>query len=87
MITAGFPTTIAFAGTSLVTTAPAPTNAFSPILRPGNIVAFAPIIAPFSTIVFGNAAGYCFERGFLSFVKATHGPIKTLSYNVMPSHT
>ena len=43
--------TIAFSGTSLVTTAPAPTNAFLPIFIPGKMVALAPILAPFSTIV------------------------------------
>ena len=40
---AGFPTTTALFGTSLVTTAPAPTTAFSPIVTPGSIVTFTPI--------------------------------------------
>ena len=35
---AGFPTTIALAGTSFVTTAAAPTIAFSPIVTPGRMV-------------------------------------------------
>src|SRR5260370_17667940 len=48
---AGFPTTMAFAGTSLVTTLPAPTIAFSPIVTPERIVTPEPIDAPFLTIV------------------------------------
>src|SRR5260221_11545069 len=43
---AGFPTTIVFAGTFFVTTLPAPTIAFSPIVTPPSIVAFDPIVAP-----------------------------------------
>ena len=60
--------TIAFSGTSLVTTAPAPTNAFFPTFIPGNIVAFAPILAPSAITVFAKESGYCFDRGFLSLV-------------------
>jgi len=41
----GFPTTTAPAGTSLVTTAPAPIKALSPILIPGLNTAPAPIEA------------------------------------------
>jgi hypothetical protein len=40
---AGTPPTIEFSTTSLVTTAPAATIAFSPIVTPGRIVAPAPI--------------------------------------------
>ena len=47
----GVPTTSAYAGTSFVTTEPAPTIAQRPIFMPGKIVAFAPIAAPSSTCV------------------------------------
>ncbi len=43
---AGLPTTIARAGTSFVTTAPAPTNASSPISTPGQRIAPPPTRAP-----------------------------------------
>jgi hypothetical protein len=39
---AGEPTTTVFAGTSFVTTEPAPTTALSPMLTPGSTVTFAP---------------------------------------------
>src|SRR5690606_12697304 len=42
---AGTPVTIAWSGTSRVTTAPAPTSAPSPITTPARIVAFEPIEA------------------------------------------
>lgn len=44
---AGIPPTIVLSGTSLETTAPAATTAFSPIVTPGKIVALAPIHAFF----------------------------------------
>src|SRR5207302_10174842 len=43
---AGFPATIEFAGTLFVTTLPAPTMAFSPMVTFGRIVAPDPIEAP-----------------------------------------
>ena len=43
MTFAGTPATTVLAGTSFVTTAPAATTEFSPIVTPGKIVAFAPI--------------------------------------------
>ncbi len=43
---AGTPATIAYGGTSFVTTAPAPTSAPSPIVTPARIVALLPIEAP-----------------------------------------
>ncbi len=46
IILAGFPATITPGSTSLVTTEPAPTMAFSPMVIPANIVAFEPIEAP-----------------------------------------
>jgi hypothetical protein len=48
---AGFPATMLFGGTSLVTTLPAPTIAFSPMLMFERIVAPEPIDAPFLTKV------------------------------------
>src|SRR5215210_7696737 len=49
--TAGLPTNVAPGGTSLVTTAPAPTCAPAPIRTPHRIVAPEPIEAPSSTTV------------------------------------
>src|SRR5215510_470887 len=48
---AGLPATTAFGGTSFVTTLPAPTNAFSPIVTFDRIVAPDPIEAPLRTSV------------------------------------
>src|ERR1700722_215529 len=48
---AGFPATILLAATSRVTTLPAPTMAFSPMVRLGRMVAPDPIDAPFLTVV------------------------------------
>ena len=48
-ILAGFPTTTLLAGTFLVTTLPAPTKAFSPIVTFARIVAPEPMEAPFFT--------------------------------------
>src|SRR5208337_1861835 len=48
---AGFPATITLAGTSLVTTLPAPTTAFSPTVTLDRIVLPEPIEAPFLTRV------------------------------------
>src|SRR5205809_4719670 len=50
-IRAGFPATIAFGGTSLVTTLPAPTSKFSPMVTFARIVAPEPIETPFFTNV------------------------------------
>ena len=43
---AGTPTTSAWAGTSRLTTAPAPTKAYSPIVLPQTMVLLAPSVAP-----------------------------------------
>ena|SRR6056297_1110181 len=51
---AGLPYTSACAGTSLVTTAPAPINACCPIVMPQTIVALAPMLAPRPTRVGAN---------------------------------
>lgn len=50
-IFAGFPATKVYAGTSLVTTAPAATMHHSPKVTPHKIVALAPIEAPYLTTV------------------------------------
>ena len=52
---AGLPNTTVLAGTSFVTTDPAPTNAPSPMVNPGRIVAFEPMLAPRRTKVLENA--------------------------------
>ena len=44
---AGTPTTNAYGATSLLTTAPAPMKAYSPIVIPQIIVEFAPMVTPF----------------------------------------
>ncbi len=62
MIRAGFPTTVAPSGTSFVTTLPAPTNAFVPIVIPPNIVALDPIDAPVFT-----TTGKSFQFLFTAF--------------------
>jgi hypothetical protein len=55
---AGTPTMMAYAGTSCVTTAPAPMNEYSPSATPQTIVEFAPIEAP----RFTNVRRYSFLR-------------------------
>ena len=57
----GFPTTSEKAGTSLVTTAPEPMRAYSPIVTPQTIVAFAPMLADFLP-TFSNSAVILFEE-------------------------
>ena len=47
MIFAGTPTTKTLSGISVVTTAPAPTRTFLPMMQLGNMVALAPIKVPF----------------------------------------
>ena len=92
MILPGFPITTACAGTSLVTTAPAPIMAHSPIVIPQTIVAFAPIEAPYFTMVSEqtqssevfNSPSSVIDQGHLSLVKATPGPMNTPSSIVTP---
>jgi hypothetical protein len=48
---AGTPAISAYGGTSLVTTAPAATNAHSPMVTPQTMVALAPMLAPWHTRV------------------------------------
>src|SRR5690606_41077978 len=83
---AGTPTITARAGTSPVTTAPAPTKAYSPMVAPQTMVAFAPMLAPRRTRV----GRYSFlratsERGFTTLVNTHEGPQKTWSSRVTPS--
>jgi len=78
---AGIPPTIVLSGTSLETTAPAATMAFSPMVTPGKIVALAPIHAFFLMwIGFPMSPFLCSgSKGRLSVIKLTFGPIKTSS--------
>src|SRR5664279_3367158 len=83
----GLPTTNACAGTSRVTTAPAPTNAYSPIVVRQTTTTPAPKVAPRDTVVVSSSAP-CFlmnARGEKSLVKITPGPRKTSSSIVTPS--
>jgi hypothetical protein len=70
-------------GTSLVTTAPAPTNASSPISTPGQRIAPPPIRAPRRIV---GPAISSWRRSVrpmkLSFVVTTHGAMKTSSSSV-----
>jgi len=74
------------AGTSLVMTAPAPTNANSPSVTPHTTVALAPIEEP----RFTSVARYSFFRdtwlrGLSTLVNTIDGPQKTSSSSVTPS--
>ena len=76
---AGTPATIEFGGTSFVTTLPAPTIAFSPIVTPQRIVELVPMDAPLFTSVGTTAqsAPVCSELsgfvecGYLSLINET----------------
>src|SRR5688572_10730377 len=74
---AGLPTTVARARTSLVTTAPAPILAPSPIRTPGSMHAPPPMLTLFSTTVPIGSKARLPLPGYLSLVKVTFGPIKT----------
>ena len=50
MIRAGLPTAVAPGGTGLVTTAPEPTRAPSPTVKPPRMQALAPTITPRSSV-------------------------------------
>src|SRR5260370_42451478 len=75
----GFPATVAFAGTSLITTAPAPTSAHSPMVTPHKMVTPLPMLAPRLTVVgttfqsgsVCNAPLTFVARGYLSLTKMT----------------
>src|SRR5438309_10754606 len=78
-IRAGFPTTVAPAGTLSVTTAPAPIIAPSPIVTPQRIVALLPMLARDLTIVGTQVQSLSVcsaplpvvARGYLSLMKTT----------------
>src|SRR5689334_15884284 len=90
---AGLPATSAFLGTSLVTTLPAPTSEFSPIVTLASIVAPDPIDAPFLTKVRATfqSASVCIcplevvALGYKSLMNITPWPMNTLSSIVTPS--
>lgn len=89
---AGFPTTKAFGGTSLVTTLPAPIIAHSPIVTPQIIVLPPPIDAPLLTRVYThiqsdasfNLPSDVMDLGYLSLVKVMLGPTNTPSSIMTP---
>src|SRR5678816_2842700 len=90
---AGLPATTAPAGTSFVTTLPAPTVAASPMVTPQRIVAPEPIEAPRLTVVGTHfqSASVCrapvtlVARGKRSLMNVTLWPTKTSSSKVTPS--
>src|ERR687887_582967 len=65
---AGFPATIVFGATFLVTTEPAPTIAFSPITTFDRIVAPEPIEAPFLTKIRSTCQSFSVCRPPLGLV-------------------
>ena len=80
---AGLPTTTARGGTSFVTTAPAPTNASSPISTPGQRIAPPPTRAPRRIVgPFISSSRFSVRPMKLSFVVTTHGATKTSSSSV-----
>src|SRR2546427_1476564 len=83
---AGTPTMRPYAGTSEVTTAPAPMNAYSPSVTPQTIVAFAPIEPPrFTTVRRYSFLRDTWLRGFMTLVNTHEGPQKTSSSSSTPS--
>src|SRR6185436_1896601 len=95
MTRAGTPATMAPAGTSLVTTAPAPTSAPAPMVTPPMMVALLPMEAPSSTFVstICQSASVCrppaslVARGKRSLMNMTPWPMNTASPMVTPAHT
>ena len=75
-----------FFGTSLVTTAPAATPAFSPTITPGQIVALAPIRAFFLISTGFNSSSFLYLgfKPWLTERRYAPGPIKTSSSIVIP---
>ena len=90
---AGLPATITSGGTSLVTTLPAPIMAFSPIVTLLKIVQLEPMEAPLLTSIGSTFQSFSVwrapfplvARGYVSLMKTTLWPIKTLSSIVTPS--
>src|SRR5207245_4524052 len=82
---AGTPTIRANPGTSEVTTAPAPMNAYSPSVTPHTIVALAPMDAPRRTSVRRySCLRDTWLRGLSTLVKTHEGPQNTSSSNSTP---
>src|SRR2546426_4057834 len=81
---AGYPATIALAGTSRVTTLPAPIRAFSPIVMLARMVAPEPMEAPFFTSVGSTVQSFSVcgsplrvvARGYESLMNVTPWPTK-----------
>ncbi len=70
-----------------VTTAPAPTNAYSPTVTPGSKVLFAPNVAPRQTRVRSNSSRReTNARGRRTFVNTTLGPQNTSSSSSTPAY-
>src|SRR2546422_428761 len=83
---AGTPTISAYAGTSDVTTAPAPMNAYSPSVTPHRMVALAPIELPrFTRVDRYSRLRDTWLRGFSTLVNTQDGPQNTSSSRVTPS--
>src|SRR5712692_2410916 len=82
----GLPSTMAPAGTSRVTTHPAPIVADSPTVIPASNVAFAPIDARFRIHVLNGAGGSGFDRGNRS-LNVAFGPTNTSSSSMAPSQS
>src|SRR5439155_15152218 len=91
---AGFPATTVSAGTSFVSTLPAPTTARSPTVIPQSTVTLDPIDAPAFTSVGTHCQSFSVcnppaatvARGYRSLINVTLCPIKTSSSSVTPSH-
>ncbi len=92
---AGLPATITLAGTSRVTTAPAPTSAPAPMRTPARMTAPEPIAAPRSIVVDCicqsardfNSPVAVVARGKRSLMNITPCPTNTSSSMTMPSQT
>src|ERR1700690_2079411 len=80
---AGTPAQSANGATSRVTTVPAATNAYSPIVTPLTIVALAPMVAPRPTTVGSIMALRLTDaRGVPTFVNTAEGPTNTSGSSV-----
>jgi hypothetical protein len=84
---AGLPPTTARAGTSRVTTDPAPTSASSPITTPGSTVTLAPSLARRPTRTPRMQALTSGQRGMGALVSTTRGPSQQSSSSTDSSGT
>src|SRR3981189_2411476 len=84
---AGLPNTNSWSTTGRVTTEPAPTSAYSPMVLPPMTVTLAPIDAPRPTVVATGSQSVDCDRGYRSLVNTTPGPTKTSSARVTPACT